>query len=1413
MANLLDWFKKKVNDVARVFEPRPQSQAPRRNVPQPPNVGAQVVQKLRENALNLRPNPMIELAGRIGINNANIAQDFLNKIPQTQVGRKIDSNPVTKAVGGVVGEAAKGAITGVRNASTLATGQNPYKGMTPVQGAGQAGQDLLNTAGLFYAPGKIAAVKGAGLLPKLASGLSSGVKVGGAFGGAYGLTESMKTPDSTPLDYAINTVGGAAAGALTGGGLGVAIPLTGAAAKAGAKGVRQAANKAVTIYKNDPFLSSEAGKIAVPNVTGGKPAEPTNVNDSLNKAVEQQKTKYPKPSVVDKAMQFQDKNAPLVKLDAAEAKRRGIPLRDLPAEERLEYRAGINPRVQAEQLMEDYGIIGKNGLIARYGEGTPQGKELNNYFNAKFAIEVAENRNRLVLADDSGKPISVDELKAFAADYEKRNPNATKELETNKKYLDAVLDVAAEGGLITKEDAAFVKTYYKNPIPLERVLPDETVRASIDMAPVGSIGRQTILQNLEGSALPASNSFGRLSTRANAVFSQVKKARTAQEFGRRVESGSAPGKIEQSIEQAKLRKELKAELDNLLATEKGLMAGIRRKTAKSRVSNYKESAAKDRAAGKVRSILLKSVTDPDARAAIYKLSRDDLLDIFTNLVDEGAKGTGWPRRLLAARGKEAKALRNELNSMRTDLMAVRAEKASTTQDYRATASPTTPGNQIVSGIDDGVQFKIETTPWNAKALQGIGETEISGVSKFMRSLQRPFRITWTGFLNPLFQLVSFGVYDVAPSIVNSRAGFRTVFSPRAIGEMFKSMSKNSEFQKELRRAGANYTTASQTPVDPIRTAEFYAAQKNLFTKLKFYANPKNFGQLLDTLDLLGGKLAGATRTRVAAARKQQTGSTAEAVYEYNNVLPNYSRASRLLREIDAWLPLTAASVAGTRAVLTAIKRNPIPTLTKLATTVVAPITLATMYNMSTEEGQKFFDDMAKTGKQRQLDNNVFIVLPGAYKDDKTGKWEGVLKLPTPPEYRSLNSIIWKQGLANAKKEGVDPKVYATAAFDFMTGALRNQESPAYNTATSFLTNVNPSTGKEIVPRDLKDAPLSEQVNAGTSPAAKKIGELTKTSPLQVQNTLSQLALPGQVISGIGTDKGVSGTLADAAIGKFYGAYGQSSGARYYENRDKIASEIKDIDDRRAFEKRHAKNPNPGILDSAEDAIEYLNRPAVFEADRKLDAFQRAEGKLGNPLFDLSPERAKKVLTYRSAKLLNAGKQTYDKNGQPLFTALGLDEPWYDELRTKETAFYDSFKKTSGDSDPKTFSGLPKVQASPELKAKLDQYYGLPKGTGARKAFLASNPDIVAYWEASDGFTNQERAAIGLKPLSEDSGFGSSGSRRYARGGSSKTKFNKVGLKTATSSKITQPKGVKVKKLTPGKAKLTKQKVPKMTRVA
>lgn len=1374
-------------------------------------MGVQIARKLIDNNINLKPNPMIELAGKIGIAEANIAQDFLNKIPQTNIGRKIDSNPVTKFIGGVTGEAAKGTVTGVRNASTLATGRNPYKGLTPVQGAGQAGQDLLNTAGLLYAPGKVAA-KGAGILQKLASGAISGGKVGGAFGGAYGLTEAMKTPEATPLDYAINTLGGGVAGVAGGVGLGVAAPLVGAAAKGTVKGTRKAIEGAVTVYKNDPFLSSQAGSVQItpPKVTGGKKKD---LNESLNTAVEQQKTKYSGPSLVDKAMQFQDKNAPLVKLDAAEAKRRGIPLRDMPAQDRLEYRAGINPRVQAEQLMEDYGITGKNGLIPRYGEGTPQGQELNNYFNAKFALEVADKRNRLVLADEDGKPISAGELKAFTVDYEKRNPNATKELETNKKYLDGVIDVAAEGGLITKEDAQFVKSYYDNPIPLERVLPDETVRASIDMAPVGSIGRQTILQNLEGSALPASNSFGRLSTRANAVFSQVKRASTAQEFNRRVESGSAQGKVTQSVEQVLLRKELKAELDNLLATEKGLMAGIKRKTASSRVSNYKERAAKDRAAGKVRSILLKRVTDPDARAAISKLSRDDLLDIFANLVDEGAKGTGWPRRVLAARGKEAQALRKELDSMRTDLMAVRAEKASTAQDYHATASPTTPGNQIVSGLEDGVQFKIETTPWNAKALQGIGETEISGISKFMRTLQRPFRITWTGFLNPLFQLVSFGVYDVAPSVVNSRAGFRTIFSPRAIGEMFKSLSKDSEFQKELRRAGVNYTTASQTPVDPIRTAEFYAAQKNLFTKVKFYSNPKNFGQLLDTLDLLGGKLANATRSRVAAARKQQTGSTAEAVYEYNNVLPNYSRASRTLREIDAWLPLTAASVAGTRATLTAIKRNPIPTLTKLGATVVGPITLATMYNMSTEEGQKFFDHMEKTGKQRQLDNSIFIVLPGAYQDKKTGKWEGVLKLPTPPEYRSLNSIIWKQGLANAKREGVDPKVYAAAAFDFMTGAVRNQESPVYNTATSFLTNVNPSTGKEIVPRDLKDAPLSEQVNAGTSPAAKKIGEITKTSPLQVQNTLRQFGLPGQVISSLGTDKGVGGTLADSAIGKVYGAYGQSSGAKYYENRDKVASTIKDIDDRRYFEAQHAKDPNPGMMDSAEKAQIYLNRPAVLRADRELDKRQRAAGGKGNPFFDLTPEQAKKVLTYRSAKMLNAGKQTYDKNGQPLFTALGLDEPWYDQLRTKETAFYNSIKKT-GDSDPKTFSGAPKVQASPELQSKLDQYYGLPKGTGARKNFLAANPDIIAYWNASDGFTNKERAAIGLKPLSEDSSFSSGGSRRYARGGGSKkSKFNKIGLKTSTSTKIKAPKGVKVKKLTSGKAKLSKQKVPKMPRVA
>lgn len=755
------------------------------------------------------------------------------------------------------------------------------------------------------------------------------------------------------------------------------------------------------------------------------------------------------------------------------------------------------------------------------------------------------------------------------------------------------------------------------------------------------------------------------------------------------------------------------------------------------------------------------------------------------------------------------------------------------------ADPTT-GLQVITGRENGNTFKIEVPPEQARFLQGLGQEQLNSVLKLAKQVQTPFRTVLTGALNLPFQVISAG-YNAIMSPTLSPQGFR-VLAPSAAVEAIKSLNRNSDFQQLLRREGAQQFTGNLEARGRTTTAEALAAQRDFASRFKF--NATSPGRLWEKLDIPGSKIEGAQRTGIAKAafdaRLRNGGDEAEAiadaVYAYNNVLPNFGRTSSAVRQADALAMYTGASVAGTRSLLTAIKRDPVGVSTRLALTTGAMTGLAA-YSMSQDEAQAFYEDMKNSGKGYIVDNNGILVLPGAHKvtkeeaqadpNRKEGEWEGVVKIPLPPELRPVQKAISAQVLANAQEANIPIGDYGVALFDFVSGSARTLANPAVDLVYGLSTNVDRMTGREIVPTELQRKDISEQKFSTTSPLAVQLGQTLGVSPLKVDYLLGKSGFPGQIAKGVGSDGGPIGAAAKSIENRFTNTFGQKESTKFFNSVDEIAKSIKNDDDMKAFEALHA-NKGDGAKSIDKTAERYktlLARPAVLEAERELDRRSRAEGKPGNPLFDLAPDQQEKVFRYRASKDLNSAKQSYDKNGNPLYTSLGLDEKWYDDFRNAETAFYTAIKDSGNEeNNPLTLSGAKKPTASPELQAKLDTYYTLPSGTGERSNFLKGNPDVLEHWAAGDQFTNAERVAIGLKPTSDDSdsssGSGKSSSFARSRGSSGGRSGSRITIKSsdydgtigvdkAPSVKITanndKPK-VQVKKRQPRKAKVTSTKV-------
>lgn len=155
----------------------------------------------------------------------------------------------------------------------------------------------------------------------------------------------------------------------------------------------------------------------------------------------------------------------------------------------------------------------------------------------------------------------------------------------------------------------------------------------------------------------------------------------------------------------------------------------------------------------------------------------------------------------------------------------------------------------------------------------------------------------------------------------------------------------------------------------------------------------------------------------------------------------------------------------------------------------------------------------------------------------------------------------------------------------------------------------------------------------------------------------------------------------------------------------------------------------------------LQDDGVFEAMRQKAVLEnKLNGKPLDPIYNLSPSERRVILW---KKTLPQGTQ------DPTISKL-YDQEWYQDYRGEEDRYFrekNSYNKKMGYDNAKDDTN-PYPEPSKGLAKKLDYYYTLPKGTGARSAFLNSNPDVLAQWDKVENWKNGERAQVGLGPLDE-----------------------------------------------------------------
>lgn len=1037
--------------------------------------------------------------------------------------------------------------------------------------------------------------------------------------------------------------------AALGAGFGAAVPVVGAGFKKGFDKVvgkfgdtrvgQAVANKVDDVKANvaEGNVAKAADK-ATEKYT--KPDGTIDINQMMNDAIKNAEDKHSKNIFTRVKAYVGDNVNPLGfarAIDQNAAKRMGVKYADLPAADSLEHNLQLRNRSDGivDTMAKEATPTGQSfqDLAKKYKTGSKEAAEFANYTAAKYDLDRRTQGRQKIIdnADDAS-------LAKFVDDYEAKNPDAVKDLQTKNAFYGNAAKELKDGGLISEKEYNDIVSSSDVATPFNRIFADKEALTETPKfgRRAGSIAKQTTIQGIKGGTEPIDASLDVVLQRVKKAVEQRIDNKIANSFRTAVESGDVAGRVFQEAGAKEAKAAARAERieSNRQARILGRKVSITNRQAgklQREIDRLNTSAMKESikgAGGKempkqpVKTVTVKTVADRIKENAPKTL--DDLKQSYQvkaalkkeygsgeNAIKQMAADIhngGWDQLLKLSNGainkstakslanqilkeptikkggitvfegtigkaptmksvvdslvnmtpRQVTALRKKIATREPKLAAIldkvneqkmaQAAKKNAASEFRdmevgLTREGTT-GKAFISGLQDGKTFRVELPPHLINSLDKLSKTDVLTVLKPLAVVNQVFRMAWVGALSPGFAIKS-ALWDVVMTANNSKNGFRTL-GPKAVIASLKAIRESDEFTKKLRKSGAGIVGASQLGINHAVSAETLGATRSVASRIVFSA--KHPTAIIDSLDVLGGKLASLGRTRAAKAayddairrKLPEEKALADAAYAYNNVLPDFNTMSPLVRQINAVIPFTNASIAGTRSLAQAFKRKPLETAAKVAAMGVTPAIAIAAYSMGSDDGKKFYDDMIAAGNETTLDNNFIITLPGiTKKDEKTGQWTGVIKIPITPEFRSINSQAWRQIYGGAK--GGDLVRTAADTFDFITGGVRTLSNPLVDMKT-ILDNKDPRTGEQLVSDDMQQLPKNEQTYDTTSTAGRIIGGLTNTSPIQADKILGQFGLTGQALK-----KGSPAeALKDNLVGTVEGASGESINNSFYK---------------------------------------------------------------------------------------------------------------------------------------------------------------------------------------------------------------------------------------------------------------------------
>jgi hypothetical protein len=669
---------------------------------------------------------------------------------------------------------------------------------------------------------------------------------------------------------------------------------------------------------------------------------------------------------------------------------------------------------------------------------------------------------------------------------------------------------------------------------------------------------------------------------------------------------------------------------------------------------------------------------------------------------------------------------------------------------------------VIKVLDGGSPRYFEVSKDMKEAVQRISPFQLDIVGKIFAAPGRLFRAGTTG-LNPVFVTKNL-VRDQATQAIMSKNApatskyfldglwgamkdfgvsnddpvwnkFLSIAGDTTSFDLTRNLKKTSQVVGEVAGSKSKY---GQAVLHPIRTLEDFASVTEKATRFQGFKGvyEKAIKDGLSEEDALMQATLAAWQNTVDFNRAGQWGRVANLVFPYFN-----------------------PGVQGSRQLIKRVGEAPAKTLIKGTAFVGVPLATATAWNMSDEDRKAVYNNIPEYEKQ----NSLILVPPGT-KQNEDGTYD-VIKIPLPPGVSNLYQPF-RRGTEAALGNTVDAvKVFADMAEAF-SGPIKLSE-PSQNVSTFTPQIIKPVlqgaanrdlyTGNEIVPGYIENSDVEAQDKAfkNTSGTARFIGDILNKSPIKVERFIKDTfgTVGSQALNAV--DRGLVklGRIPEEQVGgqsvsegyarafsKAQGIenYNKSEGAKFYDNvaaatkglnkNEKAAFEGTIMPTRKGFDGVELNDKT--YYDSAAKATTWLKYPKVFEASRNLDKLQRNQGKPGDPLFDLPPDRLKIVLNM----MANYSPGNYEEK------AIRELNPWIDDFNKKRSEYFDKVipADKKNQKDP---MGLTIPQASKELQTKIDRLKTL---NGEAKAqFYADNPDVTEYYQKTENYQRAKRSFLGL----------------------------------------------------------------------